>query len=93
VAKRSLSSQKRVRQNLRRRNRNKSRISALKTQVRCFTDAVAAGNVAQASTQFVRASALLDRAGHTGLIHRNTASRRKARLARRLSRLKAGAKG
>lgn len=93
MAKRSLSSLKRVRQNVRRAERNKSRRSELKSQVRTFLDAAAGGKVEEASKEFLAASTLLDRAASHGIIHKNTAGRRKSRLAKRMNALKpAGAK-
>jgi len=85
VAKRSLSSRKRVRQNERRRLRNKARRTEIKTQVRKFVDALAAGKTDVAVAELKKAGILLDRAAGRGTVHRNTASRRKSRLARRLN--------
>ena len=91
MAKRSLSSLKRVRQTAKRAERNKSRRSALKSQVRRFTDAAATGKADVASKEFLAASALLDRAAAHGVIHKNTAGRRKSRLAKQMNALKPGA--
>ena len=90
MAKRSLSSLKRVRQNAKRAERNKSRRSALKSQVRVFLDAANTGKADAASKEFLAASAQLDRAASHGIIHKNTAGRRKSRLAKRLNALKPG---
>lgn len=90
MAKRSLSSLKRVRQTAKRAERNKSRRSALKSQIRTFLDAADTGKTDAASKEFLAASALLDRAAAHGIIHKNTAGRRKSRLAKRMNALKAG---
>jgi small subunit ribosomal protein S20 len=85
----SLSAKKRIRQNAKRRARNRSRRSALKTRLRAFTDAVTGGDSAVAETRFRDVCKALDREADRGLIHRNAAARRKSRLARRLNELKA----
>lgn len=90
MAKRSLSSLKRVRQNVKRAERNKSRRSALKSQMRRFAEAADSGKSEAATQEFAAASALLDRAAAHGIIHKNTAGRRKSRLAKRMNALKAG---
>ena len=86
-----LSSKKRVRQNNVRRLRNHARKQGLKTGVRKFTDAVHDGNVDQAKAAFSVVSKRLDQAAAKNTIHRNAASRRKSRLARRLNKLTASA--
>ncbi|MFO0971990.1 MAG: 30S ribosomal protein S20 [Phycisphaerae bacterium] len=91
MSKRSLTSLKRVRQNKRRAARNKSRTTAIKTQLRKLTDALAAGDAARAETEFRNVSQLLDRAAAHGVIHRNKAGRSKGRLARRVSAIRKGA--
>lgn len=72
-----------------RQERNKSIKSALRTKVRRFTETVAKAEGA-AETQLRDAFAALDRAASKGVIHKNTAARKKARLAKKLS---AAAKG
>jgi len=52
--------------------------SGLRTQVRKFNEAVTATNLNQAFSA-------LDTAASKGVIHKNTASRKKARLAKRLA--------
>lgn len=91
MSKRSISSRKRVRQSARRQEHNKARRSELKTQVRKFVEAVATGKPDAAAAAFKETAAVLDRAGARGTIHRNTASRKKSRLAKRLNAIK-GAK-
>ncbi len=92
MAKRSLSSLKRVRQNERRRLRNKARRTEIKTQVRKFVDALAAGKTDVAVAELKKAGVLLDRASGQGTVHRNTAARRKSRLARRLNKARKSTK-
>ncbi len=84
----SLSSKKRIRQNERRREINKTRRSAVKTAVRKFKDAVHAGSVESAEQAYRRATKLLDQTSAKGTVHRNATARRKSRLAKRLNTLK-----
>jgi len=84
----SLSAKKRIRQNEKRRLRNRARRSALKTRLRAFRDALVRADVELAETRFREACKLLDREADRGLIHRNAAARKKSRLARRLNQLK-----
>jgi small subunit ribosomal protein S20 len=80
---------KRNRQNEKRRLRNKSVKSSLKTAVRKFHESVAAGDV-QASTTLLRdAARKLDQAASKGVIHANQAANRKSAIARRLASLSA----
>ncbi len=85
------SSKKRVRQNNVRRLRNHARKQGLKTGLRKFTDAVRDGHVDQARAALSVVSKRLDQAAAKRTIHRNAASRRKSRLAKRLNKLTASA--
>jgi small subunit ribosomal protein S20 len=89
---RSLSSQKRMRQNVKRRARNRARLSTLKTQVRRLTEALTSKDAATAEKEFRATVKALDRTATKRTIHRNTAARRKSRLARRVNALKTAAK-
>ncbi|QVQ53613.1 30S ribosomal protein S20 [Spiractinospora alimapuensis] len=78
---------KRIRQNEKRRMRNRAVKSSLKTAVRKFREAVDAGNVDEA-TELQRAAARqLDKAASKGIIHKNQAANRKSALASRLGKL------
>jgi small subunit ribosomal protein S20 len=83
----SASSEKRARQNERNRLQNKARRSALKTETRKFVDAVHAGDAAKAKEEFVAVQRKLDQLAAKRTLHKNTASRRKSRLAKRLNAL------
>jgi small subunit ribosomal protein S20 len=76
---------KRNRQNEKRRMRNKSVKSALKTAVRKFNEAVEAGNTDEAATLMRDASRKLDKAVSKGVIHQNQAANRKSAIAKRLT--------
>ncbi len=88
----SLSAKKRARQNLKRRAINRARKSTVKTQIKKFEKAIAAGDVNTASEQFRLAVKQLDQVSSTSTMHKRTAARKKSRLARRLNALKAKAK-
>ena len=76
----SKSANKRLRQNVTRRDRNRSVKSDLRTHLRKVRAAVAAGDVATAEAGFILVAKKLDRAGSSNIMHRNTASRTKSRL-------------
>jgi small subunit ribosomal protein S20 len=80
---------KRNRQNEKRRLRNKSVKSALKTSVRKFNEAAATGDAEQASAMLRAASRKLDKAVSKGVIHKNQAANRKSAIAKRLQSLSA----
>jgi small subunit ribosomal protein S20 len=80
---------KRNRQNEKRRLRNKSVKSALKTSVRKFNEATTAGDAEQATVLLREASRKLDKAVSKGVIHKNQAANRKSAIAKRLSSLAA----
>jgi small subunit ribosomal protein S20 len=74
------SAKKRLRQNEKRRLRNRAVKAALKTHVRKVHDAVAEKNFALADTEFRIAAKKLDQAAAKNVIHRNRSSRTKSRL-------------
>ncbi len=74
------SAAKRLRQNLARRARNRARKSMLRTQIRNVREAIKAGDVAKAESEYQVAAASLDRCAARNVIHRNKAARTKSRL-------------
>jgi len=71
---------------LRRRARNRTINTAVKTYVSRAVGVIAAGGSAEASTAAVRqAFTALDKAANKGFLHANNASRRKSRLMTRLN--------
>jgi small subunit ribosomal protein S20 len=80
---------KRNKQNEKRRLRNKSVKSALKTAIRKFHAAAAAGDAETATALLRDASRRLDKAASKGVIHKNQAANRKSAIARKLSNLAA----
>jgi len=89
---RSLSSQKRQRQNVKRADRNKAQKSFIKTKVRKARESIQARDLPSAETAYKDAAKVLDHSANHRTIHPNTAARRKSRLARQLNALKAGAR-
>lgn len=83
---------KRMRQNAKRAARNKSRSTAIKSQVRKVLDAVGHKDAAAADKAFREAAQILDRSALRHALHRNTAARRKSRLAKRVNALKTAGK-
>jgi small subunit ribosomal protein S20 len=71
---------KRNRQNEAAHERNKAVKSALKTAVRKFREAAAAGNGDEARTLAADASKALDKAASKGVIHKNQAANRKSAI-------------
>lgn len=83
----SLSSKKRIRQNLKRKLRNRRRMKDLKVQLRKVTDAIGERNVDAAQAELRAAIKKIDQVAAKGTLHRNTAARRKSRLQRRVNAL------
>ncbi len=76
---------KRVKTNEKRRMRNKSVRSSVRTAVRKFREAVEAGNTEEAATLHRAASRALDKAASKGVIHKNQAANRKSAMAKRIN--------
>jgi len=83
----SLSAKKRIRQNLKHRARNRWRKGRIKDQVKAFEQAIHDGDVDRARQAYQATTKVLDRVAAAGTIHKNTAARRKSRLAKRLNDL------
>lgn len=80
---------KRVRTSQKRRERNQSIKSRVRTMVRTFEEAVVSGESTVAAERFAQASSALDRAVSKGIVHKNMAARKKSRMASRLTSLSA----
>ena len=89
----SLSAKKRIRQNLKRRAHNRARKEQVKNQVKTFTTALSGGDFAKAETELRKVTRRLDKVAAKGTIHKNTASRKRSRLARKLNATRAAAAG
>jgi small subunit ribosomal protein S20 len=75
-----------MRQAERRRLRNKSTRSAVRTFIRKAERSIAAGLLDEARALVVQAQKALDKAAEKGIIHPNNAARRKSRLMQKLNR-------
>lgn len=82
---------KRHRQTVKRTQRNVALRTRLRHLVRSVRQAVSGGDSSKATETLTVATQALDKAVSKGLIHRNNASRRIARLSRAVSELRAGA--
>ncbi|MFC0002705.1 MULTISPECIES: 30S ribosomal protein S20 [Micromonospora] len=76
---------KRNRQNEKRRLRNKSVKSSLKTAIRKFQEAAEAGDTEKATVLMQDAARKLDKAASKGVIHANQAANRKSAIAKRVA--------
>lgn len=84
------SAQKSVRQNKKHRARNKWRKERVRTQIRTFLEAVRSKDVETAESEFRKTCSILDKVSTTSTMHKNSAARKKSRLATRLKALRAG---
>lgn len=85
------SARKRVRVTERRTLRNRKVKSRMRTSIKRYEAALAAGDAQTSEELYKTATSRIDRAAMKGVIHKNEASRRKARLAKRLHALQADA--
>ena len=69
--------------------RNNMIKSGYRTAIRKFEEAIEAGDVANAETLFVEDTKKIDMACSKGVIVKNTAARKKSRLAKKLNAVKA----
>jgi small subunit ribosomal protein S20 len=83
------SARKRIRQNVKRRLRNRSSKSALRTAIKRFRSTVAGGDAEAARAAYAAVQKKADTVARKGIIHAKTAARIKARLARHLQDLQA----
>lgn len=76
------SAEKRVRQNVKRELRNRRTKSMLKTTIRRFEETLQSGDMEEAKVTLNAAVRQIDRAATRGVVHKNTAARKKSRLSR-----------
>ncbi len=81
------SAQKAVRQTVRRTAVNKSRRSEMRTYIGRVEDAIAAKDAKAAAEALSQAGPRIARAAQKGIVHKNAASRKIARLTRRVNAL------
>jgi small subunit ribosomal protein S20 len=78
------SQEKRIHRSERERLENRRRTSAIKTRFRRLEETVASGGDTEAAYRELVST--IDKAAENGALHRNNASRKKARAARMLAR-------
>lgn len=83
------SAKKRVLVTEKKTQQNKAIKSALKTQIKKFLAAVNAGDRAAAAELYPETVSAIDSAASKGIIHKNNAANKKAKLAKRLNALPA----
>jgi small subunit ribosomal protein S20 len=83
---------KRHRQSVNRHARNQIVKTRVRNLVRSLRDAIRNGDRTAARAEFTRTARALDRAVVKGVVHRNNASRRIARLAKAVGQLEASAR-
>lgn len=87
----SNSARKRIRQNAKRRARNRWRLRTMRTAIKTFLQKVAHGTTEEATEAFRVCVRVIDRTAAKGVIHKNQAARRKSRLSARLKAKKTAA--
>ena len=90
MAKRTASAKKQARAGVKRALRNRAVKSEVKTKVVKARKSLVGGPVAESDRYALALEAIraLDRAASKGILHRNNAGRRKARLTRQMAKLK-----
>jgi small subunit ribosomal protein S20 len=78
---------KRIKQNHKRRLRNRLFTGRARTYVKNARSSVEQGTPADARTATLAAISALDKAAEKGIIHKNNAARRKSRLMRHLAQM------
>jgi len=81
------SQEKRIKTNERRRLRNQSVRSSLRTAVRGLREAIDAGEKDKAGELLVATNRKLDKAASSGVIHKNQAANKKSAVSRRAAAL------
>ena len=83
------SAKKRVLVNEKKAQANKAIKSALKTQIKKFLAAVNAGDKEEAAKLYPETVSAIDAAATKGVIHKNNANNKKAKIAKKLNALNA----
>jgi small subunit ribosomal protein S20 len=84
----SLSAKKRIRQNEKRKARNRARKLLIKDQTKVFQAALHGGDVAKAETELRKLVQRMDRVASKHTIHKKTAARKRSRLTKRLNAMR-----
>ena len=83
------SAKKRIRQNVKRRERNRQYRSAARTYIKKTRNLIEEGKLDEAEASMRQAVSTLDKAARKGVIHKNNASRRKSRIMTALAKARA----
>lgn len=83
------SAEKRMRQNEKRREINRSNRSRLRTSIKKLRAAMAGDDAGQLSTVLTETISTIDKAVQKGVLHRNAAARYKSRLTSHVNQLSA----
>jgi len=81
------SSEKRMRQEAVRRQRNRSNSSRLRTQIKKLRGAISSGDAEKARELLTPTESMIDKSVQKGVIHRNAAARYKSRLTRQVTKV------
>ena len=81
----SLSAKQRIRQNAKRRARNRARKNQIRLAVRSFDETIRSGDAGKSADALKSAIKKIDQIAAKGTIHKNTASRKKSQLQKRLN--------
>ncbi|MCU1290906.1 MAG: ribosomal protein [Acidobacteria bacterium] len=81
------SSEKRVRQNVKRNTVNRSNRSKLRTQIKSLRAAIAGTDQAQSQELLNPTISVIDKMVNKGIIHKNTAARYKSRLSKHVGNI------
>ena len=82
------SAEKRMRQNLKRRMRNKMRKTRIKNLIRAFEESLKAKDYENAQKRLIAAQKFIDKTASKGTLHWKTAARKISRLYKKLNNLK-----
>ena len=82
-----VSAEKRMRQAPKRRLRNRSHRSRMRSQIKSLRQAVASGDAEKARELLPATLGVIDHTAQRGIIHRNAAARTKSRLSRAVAAL------
>lgn len=83
----SMQAKKRVRQTARQTAANRARMSRVRTHVRKVETAISAGDKDAARVALQAAEPEIMRGAKSGVLHKNTASRKVSRLAQRIAKM------
>jgi small subunit ribosomal protein S20 len=81
------SAEKKARQALKHRERNRGHVSKMRTAVKRLRAAVTSGDKAQAAGMLKETLAVVDSTAGKGVVHRNAAARTKSRLTKAVASL------